>query len=112
MLEGITGMNRMHFDFIPDYLCTINPSLEKSTLSILPSSINLEELGNVVILMHTIMSIELVHHLWLLYRQASRGKLQSNLTINHTRKNIRCWSKAHRSIIRPSTNQYLYEDLF
>ena len=110
MLEGITRMNGMDFDFIPDYLCATNPSLEKTISSILPSSVDLEDLRNIAILMHKMMSIELVHRLWIIYRQAGQGELQSNLVINATTSDIKFWSKEVRSLVRQSTIQYHDED--
>ncbi|CAF1527520.1 unnamed protein product, partial [Rotaria sordida] len=44
---------------ISDYLCSKNPSFEKRLRTILPPTMNLDELRDIAILMHKIMSIDI-----------------------------------------------------
>jgi hypothetical protein len=107
----LSKMDGMDFDFIPDYLCKTNPSFEKKIHCILPSTLNLEELRDIAILIHKIMSIEIVHSLWIVYQKSVMGNLLSTalpLRTNQIDRNI-CPLEV-QSLMKQSQMQYINED--
>jgi len=91
-------LNGMDFDAIPDYLCKTNPSFEKKIHCILPSTTNLEELRDIATLMHRIISIEIIHSLWIIYRKSGIGDLPS--TLPRQQSNRKVWPKEVRSLVK------------
>lgn len=108
MTEQEKAMMTMDFDFIPDYLCNTNPSFENKIKCILPSTIKLEELRDIAILMHKIMSIGIVQSLWIVYRKSGLGNLPSALQINQLDRKV--WPIKVQSLLQQSQMRYMDED--
>ena len=83
-------LKAMEIDFntIPDYLSKTNQAFEKKIHSILPSTINVEDLRKVAMLMYKIICLDLVHSLWIVYRKSGTGDLSSTLAIHQVDKKI------------------------
>jgi len=86
---ALTKAMNINFHIVPDYLSKANPSFEKKIHSILPSTIMIEDLRKVAILIYKIISLELVHSLWIVYQKSGMGNLPSRLTINQI--NTKIW---------------------
>ena len=109
-LTPFTKTIGMDFDFIPYYLRqTKQDSFEKKLRPILPSTMDLEDLRQIAILMYKIMSIDKVQNLWLVYRKAGEGELQATVQTNHHRP-IKFCAKEIRSLVKSSSIQNHNED--
>ncbi|CAF1392726.1 unnamed protein product [Adineta steineri] len=83
---------RIDFNEIPSYLSKINQSFDKKIHSILPTTNNLEQLRSIAILMYKIICIDMIRSLWIVYKKAGMGELQTNLpSINQLNRKI--WPK-------------------
>ncbi|CAF1344517.1 unnamed protein product [Adineta steineri] len=103
--QTMTGID---FDLIPDYLCQTNQSFKRKVHSILPSTMNLEDLRAIAILIHKIFSIEIIYSLWIVYRKSGMGELQSTFQTNQIGTKV--WPKDVRSRIKTSQIQYIDDD--
>ena len=107
--QSMIGIN---FDFIPDYLSKTNKSFEKKIYCILPSTINLEELRDIATLMHKIMSIEIVHSLWIIYQKSGEGNLPSTTLPTTNQIDRKIWPIQVQSLMKkqspilPSINDH------
>ncbi|CAF4165869.1 unnamed protein product [Rotaria sordida] len=90
---------------IPDYLCSKNPSFEKKLRTILPSTTNLDELRDIAILMHKIMSIDIVQSLWIVYRKYGMEEIQSKRPINVS--DTEFWPKRRLQSLRIEINEHI-----
>ena len=79
----------INFDIIPDYLSKRNQAFEKKIHSILLSTINVDDLRKVAMLMCKIICLDLVHSLWIVYRKSGTGDLPSSLAIHQV--NTKIW---------------------
>ncbi|CAF1427995.1 unnamed protein product [Adineta steineri] len=115
MIQEQTTNVVMDFDLIPDYLLKTNHSFEKRISCILPSNDHLEELRNITILIHKLMSIEIVHSLWIVYQKAGMGNLPSITIPTIHEINRKIWLKEVRSLLKQQSqtediNEIDYDD--
>ena len=103
----LTLSNAMNIDFntVPDYLSKSNQTLEKKIHSILPSTINVEELRKIALLMYKVISLDLVHSLWIVYRKSGMGELQSTTLIINQIHIKKIWPREVQSFMRLSKFQ-------
>ncbi|CAF3751880.1 unnamed protein product [Rotaria sp. Silwood1] len=87
------------FQSTPDYLSQKNVSLETKLRTSVPSTIDSESLKTIATLMHKIISIEIVESLWLLYRKAGVGELESTLR-PAKQTNMKMWAKQVKLIAK------------
>ena len=80
--------HRMDFDTVPDYLGQTNPLFATHMQTILPPANSLETFREVAILMHKMMTINIVHALWLVYRTSGIGALPSPLSSYRGDRNV------------------------
>lgn len=80
ILHKILGQK---FHLTPDYLSMKTCSLKNETNSILPTSLSFQEINDIAIMMHQILSIDLIQSLWLIYHKSMTGTLQCSLSFNH-----------------------------
>ncbi|CAF1159227.1 unnamed protein product [Adineta ricciae] len=111
MTEEEKSIITMDFDFIPEYLCSTNPSFENQIKCILPSTINLEELRDIAILMHKIMSIEMIQSLWIMYQKSGMGHLSiASSSIRTNQIDGKVWPKEVQSLLKRSQTIHVDED--
>ena len=106
---SLSKMIDMDLDIIPNYLSNMNPSFQTKMHCILPSTIDLEDLRNVAILVHKIVSIEIIQSLWIVYKKSGTGNLSFTLSLpKQVDRNV--WPKEVQSLVKKSpvssTNQY------
>ena len=94
----------MDFDLVPDYLTKKNPAFGKKMSSLLPSTISLEELRDIAFLMHTIMSIEIVQSLWLVYQKSGMGQLQSTPLLPTSQMDRKIWPLKVQSLMKQQSH--------
>ena len=95
---------------VPKYLFKSDESLEQ-TIGPLLSTItktDLHELRYIAILMHRIILLEMIHGLWITYRNSGMGQLPSTSQGNHQNKKI--WPTEIRSFIRQKEMKDSNED--
>jgi len=86
---------------IPDYLLEQNQAFENKMSSIRPSTIPLENLKEIAILMYRMMLLELVKSLWITYRKSGTGDLSSmKFSINVL--NNKVWPSEVKSFMKLS----------
>lgn len=94
-------------DSIPHYLLKTNPDFQsKISSSILPSTtmMDLEDLRNVAILMHQILSIELIESLWIVYKKMGVGQLVCAIPLSISDTiNRKIWPKEVQSYVKQSS---------
>ncbi|CAF4134164.1 unnamed protein product [Rotaria sordida] len=93
---------------IPDYLCSKNPSFETKFRTILPSTMNLDEIRDIAILMHKIMSIDIVQSLWIVYRKYGMEEIQSKRPINVS--DTKFWPKEVSSLMKQLKNDNIIDE--
>ncbi|CAF1508620.1 unnamed protein product, partial [Rotaria sordida] len=93
---------------ISDYLCSKNPSFEKKLRTILPSTMNLDEIRDIAILMHKIMSIDIVQSLWIVYRKYGMEEIQSKRPINVS--DTKFWPKEVSSLMKKLKNDNIIDE--
>lgn len=108
--EQEQAMLTMDFDSIPDYLCHSNPGLENKIKCILPTTIKLEELRDIAILMHKMMSIGIIQSLWIMYQKSGTGNLPVTLSIGTNQINRKIWPKQVLALVKRSHTIYADED--
>ncbi|CAF4257173.1 unnamed protein product, partial [Rotaria sordida] len=81
---------------------------EKKLRTILPSTMNLDELRDIAILMHKIMSIDIVQSLWIVYRKYGVEKIQSKRPINESDTKI--WPKEVSSLMGQLKNDNIIDE--
>jgi len=77
---ALSNAMNIDFDRVPDYLSKSNPSFERKIASILPSTIHIEDLRKIALLMYKIISLQLVHSLWIIYQKSCMGHLPSPIS--------------------------------
>jgi hypothetical protein len=94
----------MNFEIIPDYLSSENQTFENKIHSIRPLTINMEELREAAILMHKIMTIDIIQSLWIVYRKSGIGDLPCTLPINY-QYDTKIWPKEVQSLMKLQQSQ-------
>ena len=82
-------MDRMNFDIVPPSLRRSNPLFANHMQTILPSSSRLKALRQVALLVHKMMTIDMVHELWIVYRKSGTGELPS--PVSAYRGDLQVW---------------------
>ncbi|CAF1651512.1 unnamed protein product, partial [Adineta ricciae] len=90
------AMITMDFDYTPEYLCETNSSLEDKIKCILPTTIKLEDLREIALITHKIMSIEMIQSLWVIYYKSGTGNLpmSSSMPMGTTQVDGNIWPQA------------------
>lgn len=95
-------IHRIDFNTIPDYFSQRNAVFAKHMQIILPPASSLEAFREIGLLMHKIMTTNIVHALWIVYRKSGTGELPSSVTAY--RGDRRVWPMEVQSLVKEYAN--------